>query len=122
MNSEHELVTLENELKALKATYPVAASSLRFYIVTSQTFNVTSTGSQIRIKFTATFGGGKTVFVRLRAVVENQGQEVFREQVTEPQDGTGNVVIRIDLGATQGINYKVRVIANGSSTGVFSML
>lgn len=122
MNTETELTNLDNEIKALKSAYPVAASNLRFYIITSQNFEVTSDGNPIRIQFTPTFGGGSTIFERLRAVVVYDGQEVFREQVTEPQDGTGNVVIQVDLGATQGLNYTVRVIASGISTGSFSML
>lgn len=122
MNTETELINLENELKALKAAYPVAASNLRFYIITSQEFNVTSDGNPVRFQFTPNFGAGHVIFERLRATVTQEGQEVFREQVTEPQDGTGNVVISVHLGATQGVNYIVRIIASGSSTGSFSML
>ena len=122
MNTESEIVSLENEIKALKAAYSIAASNVRFYITTSQNFNVTSDGNPIRIQFTPTYGYGSTVFIRLRAVVIQDNQEVFREQVTEPQDGSGHVVIRVDLGATQGVDYTVRVIATGSSTGSFSML
>ena len=122
MNTETELTNIENELKAIKAAYPVAASNLRFYIITSQDFNVTSDGNPIRFQFSPNYGGGHVVFERLRAVVIQEGQEVFRDQVTEPQDGTGNVVIRVHLGATQGVDYIVRIIASGSSTGSFSML
>ena len=122
MNTETEIVGLENEIKALKAAYSIAASNVRFYITTSQNFSVTSDGNPIRIQFTPTYGYGSTVFIRLRAVVIQDNQEVFREQVTEPQDGSGHVIISVDLGATQGVDYTVRVIATGSSTGSFSML
>lgn len=122
MNTEQELTTLENEIRALKGAYPVAASNMRFYIVTSQEFNVTSNGNPIRIQFAPNYGSGSVIFERLRGVVVQSGQEVFREQVTEPQDGTGNVVLRIDLGVNQGVQYKVQVIASGMSTGTFSML
>lgn len=121
MDTEQELVNLENEIRALKTVHPVAASLLKFYIITSQEFTVT--GVLIaRFQFTPTPNPGGEVYVNLRAVVTEGGSEVPREQVTEPQDGTGNVVIQVQMGADTSKTYKVKIIASGSTPGTFTML
>lgn len=120
MITEQQIVELENELHALKSVYPVAGSTIKFYVTTSQDFGVTG-GGICRIKFIPDQGHGKPVFVRLRAVVFYQNREVSREQVVEPQDGSGDVVIAIQMGVNP-YDYTVRVIASGATPGTFTML
>lgn len=120
MITEQQINELETEIRALKATYPVAGANVRFYVTESQPFDVTG-GGICRIKFSADKGHGSDVFIRLRAVVTYNGNEVFREQVTEPQDGSGDVVIAIQMGVNP-YNYVVRVIASGASSGTFAII
>lgn len=120
MITEQQLTELDNEIKALKCAYPIAGASMRFFVTVSQDFEVTG-GGICRIKFTPDQGHGKNIFIRLRAVVTNDGNEVFRSQVTEPQDGSGDVAIAIQMGVNPD-DYIVRVIASGVSDGTFTML
>lgn len=118
MNTEQELTILENELRALKAMHPVAASMLRFYTTTSEVFTLNG-GSTYRIQFTPTPNPGGMVFIKLMGVKES-GENL--SQVTEPQDGSGNVVIQVNPGVSLGKTWNVRVIATGSAPGTFTML
>ena len=120
MITEQQINALETEIRALKATYPVAGASVRFYVTKSQDFDVTG-GGICRIKFTPDKGHGSDVFIRLLATVTYNNNEVFREQVTEPQDGSGDVIIAIQMGVNP-YNYVVQVIASGASSGTFTML
>jgi len=122
MNTEKEIMSLDTEIKALKARYPIAASNVKFYVSTSQEFDVISQ-PVARFQFTPTYGTGQVSFTRLHAVVNWNGMDVYFPQVTEPQDGTGNVVIQVQFGYySPSTTYKVRIIASGSSTGTFTML
>lgn len=118
MNTEQELTVLENELRALKAMHPVAASMLRFYTTTSEIFTLNG-GSIYRIQFTPTPNPGGTVFIKLRAV---RTDGFIMIQATEPQDGTGNVVVRVETGPSLSKIWSFRVIATGSAPGTFTML
>lgn len=122
MDTEREISRLDNEIKALKSSYPIAASNMRFYVITSQNFAVS--GQQIvRFQFTPTYGAGSVSFTRLHAITTWNGIDYSFPQVTEPQDGSGNVVIKIQLGYYSASNvYNIKIIASGASTGTFTML
>lgn len=121
MDVESELKKLDSEVKALKAGYPVVASKLKTYVTTSQEFTV-SGSSEVRIKFTPYYGTGKLSFTTLRAIatVEGVPSGYNLPFVNQPQDGSGEVIIRI--GFEQTGNYKIRVVASGASPGSFSMI
>lgn len=121
MFTEQQISELDTELKALKATYPVAGSNVAFVITESQTFTVM--GGQIaRFKFVPDYGHGAVSFTKLRAEVSYQGAPVFRESVQEPQDGSGDVILRVDMGADPNYEYKVIIFASGASHGTFTLL
>ena len=121
MDVESELKKLDSEVKALKAGYPVVASKLKTYVTTSQEFSVSGT-SEVRIKFTPYYGMGKLSFTTLRAIatVEGVPSGYNLPFVNEPQDGSGETVIRI--GFEQSGNYKIRVVASGASPGSFAQI
>lgn len=121
MDVESELKKLDSEVKALKAGYPVVASKLKTYVTTSQEFTVSGT-SEVRIKFTPYFGAGKFSFTTLRAIatVEGVPSGYNLPFVNEPQDGSGEVVIRV--GFEQSATYKLRIVASGASPGSFAQI
>ena len=121
MFTEQQINELDNELKALKATYPVAGSSVVFVIAKSQEFSVMG-GQVARFKFVPDYGHGAVSFTKLRAEVTYKGAPVFRESVQEPQDGSGDVILRVDMGADPNYEYKVVIFASGVSNGTFSLL
>lgn len=123
MDTETKLKSLLNDIKALKASYPVAASKTKFYISTSETF--TSTGNPyVRIKFTPTGITGKKLLVNLRASISIDGNPTgFEPFYNEPQDGTGAVVIRVAFDPYySSTTYQIKVTATGTTPGTFSML
>lgn len=123
MNTETKLKALLNDVKALKASYPVAASKTKFYISTSQTF--TSTGNPyVRIKFTPTGISGKRLLVNLRAnITIDDNPTGFEPFYNEPQDGTGEVIIRVSFDPySSSTTYQIKVTATGTAPGTFSML
>ena len=123
MNAESQLNALEAEIKALKASYPIAASKAKFYVQTSQEFTVSGTPSA-RFKFRPNYGLGKVSFTRLRASVMIGDAPVgFSPQATESQDGSGEVILSLRFEPYSASTvYKVRIIASGTSPGSFSML
>lgn len=123
MDAETQLKNLETEIKSLKASFPIAGSKVKFYVQTSQEFTVK--GQQtVRIRFTPNYGKGKVNFINLRAVALADGATMgYTYQVVEPQDGSGSVVIRVQLVPYSETNtYTIRVTASGTSNGVFIML
>lgn len=127
MNTETELTRLENDIKSLKASYPIAGSKAKFYVTKSEVFDVAGQ-TEVRIRFRPNYGQGKLSFTRLTAAEvgfsEQDTPEIFPPQVVEPQDGSGDVIIKI-VGGGAGSAYqmsKIQVTASGTSPGVFSQI
>ena len=124
MNTEIELKRLENDVKSLKEVYPVAASKVKFYVFSSPEFHIT--GSQeARFKFTPSYGRGRLSFTRLSATARiGDNPTVFApEQVNEPQDGSGSVVIKIRFeNYSPDATYHVKLMASGTSPGTFTQI
>lgn len=121
MDTQTKLKALTDDLKALKANYPVAASLVKFYVVTSQTFTVSGQDS-VTIKFTPTQISGKNVLVELRAKATISGNPVgFEAFVNLPQDGSGEVKLRMDFESPSS-THNVVVFASGTTPGTFSMV
>lgn len=122
MNTETELKRLEGDVKGLKTAYPVAGSKVKFYVIKSVEFDVI--GSQeARFRFRPNYGQGKISFTRLTATAKTDDNptEYAPEQVNEPQDGSGDTIIKIrfeQYSATA--TYHVRIIASGTSPGSFA--
>ena len=124
MNTENELKRLESDVKSLKTAFPVAGSKAKFYVTKSSEFTVT--GSQeARFRFRPNYGRGKTSFTRLvaSAKVNDNPTEFAPEQVNEPQDGSGDVVIKIRFEQYDPTyTFTVQLIASGTSPGAFTRL
>ena len=122
---EQKLKKLENELKALKGAYPTAGALAKMFVQDMGEELVGGSGSihDIRIQFTPTYGLGKNNIITLAPVVKRIYLGGTLEYVppyeVEPQDGSGNVVVRI---ASVAANEIVNVYASGTSSGTFSRL
>lgn len=125
MNAETEIKRLENDVKGLKASYPIAASKAKFYVAESQVFDVTGQ-SVARFRFRPNYGRGKTAFIKLvvNAVWDSDQDQFMRfpPQVNEPQDGSGDIFIKVALRGTTFEISKIKIIASGSTTGTFSQV
>lgn len=123
MNTEKQLKDLQNAIKALKTTYPIAASKAKFYVQTSQEFTISGRPTA-RFKFRPNYGLGKISFTRLRAsIMIGDTPAGYAPQIVEPQDGSGETILFVQFEPyTTSTNYKVKIIASGTSPGSFSML
>lgn len=121
MNTETELKRLESDVKSLKMAYPIAGSKAKFYVTKSSVIDV-SGQQEVRIRFRPNYGRGKTSFTKLTASVkvDDSTVEYSPEQVNEPQDGSGDTIIRINCPASA--TYHITVIASGTSPGAFSVI
>lgn len=119
-----QLVDLENDIKALKASTPIYASNIESYLSVSQEFPLVI--GENRIQFTPTQGVGSTSFVELfPQIKENDTLMPFLMSTTEPQDGSGKIVLkiyatRLNPGDTSA--FTARVYAIGTVPGYFTML
>lgn len=122
-NTENEIKSLGNVIKALKANFPIAASKVKFYHQQSQEFRFTGVRSP-RIKFTPYYGGARNHLITLRAKILVSGvQSGWEPFVNEPQDGSGSVVVKIEFDFySAGAEYTVIVFADGTSPGTFSVV
>ena len=121
MNAEKQLKALLGDLRSLKASYPVAGSKVKFYVTESQEYTI-SGRANVRLKFTPSYGRGRKVLVTLRPKVTISGSPVgFEPSVNEPQDGSGEVVLKIDF-ESPSATHQVKVFASGTTPGVFSVI
>lgn len=114
MTTEQELKEIENEIKALKAAYPVAGVNMQFYVTESPIYS----GTDLKIQFSADYGHGSYIFVRVCLITYKNGEEYYAQQIVKPQDGSGNIVV--EWGGDS--NYTCKVIASGATPGTFSLL
>lgn len=123
MDAEKQLRALENDLKALKANYPVAASKAKFYVSKSQTFTVIGE-PQVRFRFAPQYGAGKTQLTTLYVSIKIGGVPAgFSPYVNLPQDGSGNVDVLVSFDQySASTQYQVTIIASGTSPGTFSKI
>lgn len=122
---EARLIELEDELKRLKSTYTIAGGLARMYYQTSGLFLVGGSESlhAARFQFTPKYGQGQANLTKLFAYVTSHyvGQTYIKYNpfFVEPQDGSGNVIVRVlDLAPDD----EVIVIAKGPSPGTFSRI
>lgn len=123
MQTEQKIKELEDMAKSLKAVQPIAASKIQTSVQASQEFTVVGNPAP-RFKFTPNVGSGKNIFVNLRAQVTIKNDPAgFSPFVNEPQDGSGNVIIKVQFDNYSATTvYTVKIFAVGTNSGSFSML
>ena len=122
---EKRLNAVEDELKALKATYNISGALAKMYHQVSGQFLVG--GEQglhdARIRFTPTYGRGQMNLISLFAYVNRSyyGRDYINyiPFFVEPQDGSGSVVVRVLDCYSDDV---ITVIASGTSLGEFSRI
>lgn len=126
---EKRLATLENTLKALKASYPTSGSNARLY-VTKATFDVSiSNETTIQIKFTPQYGQGKILMATAGGTaikLTGTGLYTFWGAHQAIQDGSGNVIIKFpflnEFGSIATDIYRLSVVISATSPGTFTQL
>ena len=122
INTQKDLVNIENKIKAIKAAYTISGGMVNFTMQTSQTFTITNSPSAT-IRFTPSYGLGKVNLIDLRPQIKIGSYESFVPYRNVPQDGSGVVDVTIDFELySPGITYSVTVIATGSAPGTFSRI
>lgn len=124
MNTEAQINRILSEIRANKASAPTAASNVKTYVQTSQSFMVQGE-EKPRFRFTPNYGMGRTQLITLRSVVLVNGElsDANNLFVNEPQDGSGNVDIQVQFFPYDpSQTYEVKIIASGTSTGSFAVL
>ena len=124
MNTEAQINRILSEIRANKASAPTAASNVKTYVQTSQSFMVQGE-EKPRFRCTPNYGMGRTQLITLRSVVLVNGElsDANNLFVNEPQDGSGNVDIQVQFFPYDpSQTYEVKIIASGTSTGSFAVL
>ena len=126
--TQQRLRALENDIKALKATYAVAGGNVRMYISTT-TMTITITGTTVvRVKFSPTYGAGHITMATMTGnakVISGTGLYGFWAPHQEPQTGDGVVLaFPFDDPYAQHIptTYQLTVTVAATSPGTFSMI
>lgn len=108
ITAEKRLTALEDELKALKATYAVYGGALELYDSWSETYNLGNTTTEIQVKFTPTYTRAGNILISSviykmapsGGILTNYSNYAY-ENI---QDGSGSVIIRATvLGGTAQI-------------------
>lgn len=121
VSTEKRLRKLEDELKALKATYNISGGLVKTYRSSSPTYNLPDELIRVRIKFTPTYTSDQRILVSSVFVeVINEYGSIFNFSpyaYCEIQSGDGSVVISVP-----GIGGTVRVEVASTSPGTFTRL
>lgn len=131
-STESRMAQIEQDIKSLKGSYPTAGSLVQLYVTTASfTATVKADYPVIRIKFSPEFRTGGAQMVTLSGMSDQE--DLFLKYyggqgIPEPQDGTGDAVIRFQL-VSQYIGYEApeatirfTVTASGTSPGTFSRI
>lgn len=100
---EKKLQKLENEIKALKATYMISSGAMKTYLSYSPVFTITDAfeESPIKVKFTAGFGYDKAVLVSSFFIEQTTTSgsilNLSQYAVNYEQSGDGTVIFEIPL-------------------------
>lgn len=122
VNTQKDLVNIENKIKAIKAAYTISGGMVNFVMQKSQTFSVTNSPSAT-FRFTPSYGLGKINLIDLRPQIKIGSYESFVPYRNVPQDGSGAVDVRIDFELySPNITYNVTIYASGTATGTFSRI
>lgn len=122
---EKRLKTLEDELKALKATYSIYGGAMITYVSVSPSYNWTLTNPPIlpKVRFTSNWESNKNILISSISVeMRDENNAIIHSppQLTcEIQDNTGSVVINI-LPNLQMKKFKVKLFS--TSPGTFTRI
>lgn len=125
IDTEKKLQELENEIKALKATYTISGGAIKTYLTYSDTYTITDVlvESPLVLKFTSLFGGNDDVLVTSFFIEQTSqsGNVINFSQycLMQEQKQDGTVTIEIPLLST--VNT-VRVGLTSSVPGTFTRI
>ena len=121
VNTERKIKKLEDELKALKATYTISGGLVKTYRSASPTYNLPDELIKVRIKFTPDYVSNQRILVSSIFVeVQNDYGSTFnftQYSYCEIQSGDGSVVINVP-----GLGGTVRVEIAATSPGTFTRI
>jgi hypothetical protein len=96
INTEQRIKALEDELKALKATYTVYGGLVKSYITTFSWTNNSGEIRPLKVRFRPDYGNGKTmIFGFYYSGVRNGVVEPLDDGFLSIQDGSGDVFINM---------------------------
>ena len=103
-NNEKWLQKIENELKALKATYTIYSGAMKTYISHSDTYTITDVfaESPLLLKFTPSFTSNKYITVASFIIEETTDKSsdpinLSEYVITQEQTGDGTVTFEVPL-------------------------
>ena len=116
IKTEQKLLQLENELKALKATYSVYGGAMRVYFSASPVYDAEDQVITAKIKFTPDYKPpGNLLIASARYISDNYDLSSYA--VPAIQDGSGNVIMQIPV-----VGGKFSVSLVSTSPGTFTRL
>jgi hypothetical protein len=130
-NVEQRIAALENENIARKASYPVAGSLVKFVSQTSETWIKVGGGNtpiDVTVKFTpnSTNESGISLIELSPRVSINSNFSSTYPRLTFlnlPQKGDGSVIMKTSIATpSSSATYYIKVVAVGSSKGIFTLL
>lgn len=102
ISAEKRLQELENEIKALKATYTISGGAMKTYLSYSDEYVITDiiTESPFKIKFVSQYSDTKDILVTSFFVSQTSGEfeyNLSQWSVIVEQSGDGTVTFEIPL-------------------------
>ena len=117
IDTEKRIRQLEDEIKALKATYSVYGGAMQVYLSNSPVYDAGDDVINARIKFTPDHRPkGKLLVSSIRCTV-NDNNYLSSYGVLDVQDGSGSVIIQLPV---PGGKFSVGIVT--TSTGTFTQL
>ena len=117
IDTEKKIRQLEDEIKALKATYSVYGGAMQVYLSNSPVYDIGGHIIQTRVKFTPDHKPkGKLLVSSVRCTVDDNNY-LSSYGVLDVQDGSGSVVIQLPV---IGGKFSVGIVT--TSTGTFTRL
>lgn len=125
IDTEKKLQELENEIKALKATYTISGGAIKTYFTYSETYTIIDVlvESPVVLKFTSLYGGDRSILITSFFVQQTtkSGNDINLSQycLIQEQKQDGTVTIEIPLLSTVDA---VRVGLTSSVPGTFTRI
>lgn len=117
IDTSQRIKNLENEIRALKATYSVYGGAMKLYLSTSPVYQAGGMFFNGKVKFTPSFPTSGNIFVA-SVRYDISGDSFFSHYaITNIQDGSGSVVIEVPV---VGGTFSVSLVA--TTPGTFTRL
>lgn len=117
VSTEKRIKQLEDDIKALKATYSVYGGAMRLYLSNSPVYDAGDNVILAKIKFTPDWISEKNIFVSSIRCEVDDDSFLSSYGILDVQDGSGSVIIKIPV---PGGKFSIGLVS--TSPGTFTRI